>query len=137
MPQIQLQTRAHAAVDYEQQAQKLSLEQWSNGGDTDPPGKAVEAKFITPLDPVIETADSNRLPAVPLQEAHKINLLKNRSEGQPYHPVRPRGLTRFNQQDADIEAVNKRDLLQDDQESQTSRLDEAIPVLHTHPLFPP
>src|ERR1700742_1327615 len=126
MPQIQLQTRAHAAVDYEQQAQKLSLEQWSNGGDTDPPGKAVEAKFITPLDPVIETADGNRLPAVPVQEAHKINLLKNRSEGRLYHPTRPRGLSRFDRQHAGVGAVDKNELMKDDRQSESSRLDEAI-----------
>ncbi|EXJ56763.1 hypothetical protein A1O7_07107 [Cladophialophora yegresii CBS 114405] len=137
MSQTQLRTRAHAAVDYEEQAKKLSLEPSTNGQDPDASGHAVEATFITPLDPVIETADGNRLPAIPIQEAHKINLLKNRSEGRPYHPVRPRGLTRFDRQNAGVGAVDRNELLKDDQESESSRLDEAIPVLHTHPLFPP
>ncbi|KAJ9615557.1 hypothetical protein H2200_001632 [Cladophialophora chaetospira] len=137
MSQTQLRTQAHAAVDYEEQASKLSLEPSVDGQDVDAPGRAVEAKFITPLDPVIETADGNRLPSVPVQEAHKINLLKNHANGQPYEPVRPRGLTRFDRQDAGVGAVDKSELLMDDKESVSSRLNEAIPVMHTHPLFPP
>ena len=132
-----LRTQAHAAVHYQEQAHKLSLEPSKDGRDADTPGHAVEAKFITPLDPVIETSDGNRLPAIPVREAHKINLLKNRSEGRPYHPVRPRGLTRFNGQSDGLGAVDTGQLLKDDKASETSRLDEAIPVLHTHPLFPP
>ncbi|OQU93704.1 alpha/beta-hydrolase lipase domain-containing protein [Cladophialophora immunda] len=138
MSQTQLRTRAHAAVEYEQQAEKLSLESSSQTDDNgDRAGHAVEAKFITPLDPVIETTDGNRLPAVPVQEAHKINLLKSRSEGRPYRPGRPRGLSRFDRQRAGAGAVDRSELMKDDHESESSRLDEAIPVLHTHPLFPP
>ncbi|EXJ74008.1 uncharacterized protein A1O5_02302 [Cladophialophora psammophila CBS 110553] len=138
MLQTELRTRAHAAVDYEQQAEKLSLESSSRTTeDGDGHGHAVEAKFITPLDPVIETADGNRLPAVPIQEAHKINLLKSRSEGRPYRPGLPRGLSRFDRQTAGLGAVDRNEWAKDDKESEFSRLDEAIPVLHTHPLFPP
>ncbi|KAH0832747.1 hypothetical protein AYO21_00348 [Fonsecaea monophora] len=138
MSQTQLRSRAHAAVEYELQAQKLSLEPSSQtSDDADKPGHAVEAKFITPLDPVIETVDGNRLPAVPVQEAHKINLLKNRCEGRAYRPGRPRGLSRFDRQRAGPGKVDRNELMKDDQESESSRLDEAIPVLHTHPLFPP
>ena len=37
---------------------------------------AAEAKFITPLDPVIETANGGRLPVVPVEEGLKLNELK-------------------------------------------------------------
>jgi pimeloyl-ACP methyl ester carboxylesterase len=134
MSQTEVRYRPYAAaVQYEEQAQKLSLGK-SHEQDA---GRAVEARFITPLDPVIETADGNRLPAVPVQEAHKINLLKSRLENRPYRPGRPRGLSRFDRQNAGAGEVDHNQLLNDDHESESSRLDEAIPVLHTHPLFPP
>jgi pimeloyl-ACP methyl ester carboxylesterase len=140
MSQTQLRSRAHAAVDYAEQAKKLSLESDFQEPETETRGVAVKANFITPLDPVIETADGNRLPSVPVQEAHKINLLKDRSEGRPYRPesVRPRGLSRFEIPDGgDPAEVDRKALLREDHESETSRLDEAIPPSHTHPLFPP
>ncbi|KAK5230896.1 hypothetical protein LTR72_000076 [Exophiala xenobiotica] len=143
MSQTQLRTRARASVDYEHQAEKLSLDPDCSVHDGDANGVAVKATFITPLDPVIVTNDGNRLPSVPVQEAHKINILKARAEGRPHRPKvpRPRGLSRFDIQN-DIQnveknGVNREELLQDDRESETSRLDEALPPTHTHPLFPP
>lgn len=139
MSQTRLKSRAHAAVDYHQQAEKLSLGPAGLVTGEENHGVAVQAKFITPLDPVIETADGNRLPAVPVQEAHKINLLKNRSEGRPYcpAPARPRGLSRFDPQKVGEGEIDRKQLVREDHESETSRLGEAIPPLHTHPLFPP
>lgn len=140
MSQTELRTRAHAAVDYAQQSEQLSLEPPNRYLDEEEAqrGVAVKATFITPLDPVIETADGNRLPSVPVPEAHKINLLKDRSEGRAYdpHPVRPRGLSRFEKQDAG-EEVDRKERIREDHEGETSRLGEAIPPSHTHPLFPP
>lgn len=148
MSETQLRTRAHASVEYAQQSEKLSLDTSSETVDGEDHGVAVQAKFITPLDPVIETADGNRLPSVPVPEAHKINLLKHKAEGRPYRPgpVRPRGLSRFNLnedakaaepgRDKDATACRE-EQTQADHESTTSRLDEAIPPSHTHPLFPP
>lgn len=137
MSQTQLRSRAHAAVDYEQQAEKLSLESYSNAADGDDHGVAVKATFITPLDPVIETNDGNRLPSVPVPEAHRINLLKEKSEGRHYRPTRPRGLSRFDIFTEENADVDKKELLRGDQESERSRLEDAIPQSHTHPLFPP
>ncbi|KAK6383902.1 uncharacterized protein PV06_01230 [Exophiala oligosperma] len=145
MSQTQLRTRTRATVEYEHQAEKLSLEAGCNAhhhGDNDEEGArgvAVQANFITPLDPVIETSDGNRLPSVPVQEAHKINILKARAEGRPHRPKvpRPRGLSRFDVRNVEENDVNREELLRDDRESETSRLDEALPPSHTHPLFPP
>lgn len=164
MPQTQLRTSAHASVEYAQQVEKLSLEAThlengdahnNNDSTTNRDklrGVAVEAKFITPLDPVIETADGNRLPAVPIQEAHRINILRDRAEGRPSRELaRPRGLSRF--QDPDVfspplapplipadestDHVDDKDVLDEEKQSQLSRLDEVISPAHTHPLFPP
>ncbi|KIW19711.1 hypothetical protein PV08_00285 [Exophiala spinifera] len=139
MSQTQLRTRAHATVDYEHQAEKLSLDSGYNAHDDEAHGVAVQASFITPLDPVIETNDGNRLPSVPVQEAHKINILKARAEGRTHRPQapRPRGLSRFDVRNVEENDVNRDELLRDDRASETSRLDEALPPSHTHPLFPP
>ncbi|EXJ88425.1 hypothetical protein A1O1_05355 [Capronia coronata CBS 617.96] len=148
MSETQLRTRAHAGVEYALQSEKLSLESSSQTVDGEDHGVAVEAKFITPLDPVIETADGNRLPSVPVPEAHKINLLKHKAEGRSYRPtpVRPRGLSRFNlgedakptqaEQEVQADAAQEEEK-QADRESTDTHLDEAIPPSHTHPLFPP
>ncbi|EXJ78225.1 hypothetical protein A1O3_09386 [Capronia epimyces CBS 606.96] len=148
MSETQLRTRALASVEYAHQSEKLSLETSGQTIDGADHGVAVQAKFITPLDPVIETADGNRLPSVPVPEAHRINLLKHQAEGRPYHPspTRPRGLSRFDvveaataaqaEQKQEAHAAQEQQT-QADHESTNSRLDEAIPPSHTHPLFPP
>jgi Partial alpha/beta-hydrolase lipase region len=66
---------------YSQQSQKLShLGHDDPGAGTD--NAAVEAKFITPIDSVIETTNGERLPAVPLDEARKLNTLKTGAEDE-------------------------------------------------------
>lgn len=139
MSQTQLRSRAHAAVDYVDQVEKLSLDPVNQENRQDQHGVAVEAKFITPLDPVIETADGNRLPAVPVQEAHKINVLKDQSEGRGGRrpPTPPPGLSRFAQSDASGDGLDQQTLAQEDRKSASRRLGDAIPPTATHPLFPP
>jgi hypothetical protein len=75
MSTTQVTSCSESSAEYVRQSEKLSLASESTSGST-----AVEAKFITPLDPVIQTADGNRLPAVPVDEAHKINTLKHQAE---------------------------------------------------------
>lgn len=114
-----------AAVQYESLSTQLSLES-SDNEIRDTRGAAVQAKFITPLDPVIETATGDRLPAVPLEEAHKINLLKEKADG---HEV-PQAET----------SRQKKHLfrgLHESSDSEGDNLDVALPPLRTHPLFPP
>ncbi|KAI0863178.1 Alpha/Beta hydrolase protein [Xylaria cubensis] len=66
---------ASTAADFANQAEKLSLTKPLNAEDLD--SVAVEAQFVTAEDAVIVTADGNRLPAVPLQEAYKLNVLRD------------------------------------------------------------
>ncbi|MCV5163723.1 hypothetical protein OFB65_25575, partial [Escherichia coli] len=40
----------------------------------------VEAIFVAPQDAVIVTSDGNRLPAVPVTEAYKLNVLRDEAE---------------------------------------------------------
>ena len=51
------------------------------------PTRAVKAIFVTPLDPVIETEDGGRLPVVPVEEAIKLNRLKEKAEAGETNPT--------------------------------------------------
>lgn len=66
------QQLAHNAVEFAHQSSKLAHRQPSPSD----PSTALQAHFVTPQDPVIITTDGSRLPGVPLQEAHKLNILK-------------------------------------------------------------
>lgn len=78
-PKVVGKKLAETAVQFTQQAEKLS-HQHPTGED---PGVAIEAQFVTPHDPVIITSDGKRLPGVPLQEAHKLNVLREELQGKP------------------------------------------------------
>lgn len=68
------------ASELARHAEKLSLLPPGSDNEIFRATTAVEAKFITPQDPIIETADGGRLPAVPLPEAIKLNELKEKAE---------------------------------------------------------
>src|SRR4051812_4987698 len=91
MAQVQLKNKVENAIEYAHQAEKLSLKARDKRSDAASGTTAVEAKFITPLDPVVETADGSRLPAVPLEEAEKLNALRTGLEGR--HPPDPDPVT--------------------------------------------
>lgn len=140
MSQTQLQSPAsHASIDYEDQVEKLSLEPLTQVDDQEQHGVAVEAKFITPLDPVIETSDGNRLPAVPVPEAHKINVLKERAERRDTQrpPAPPHGLSRLGESDSSADGCDRQTLVQEERTRESTSLADAIPPTRTHPLFPP
>lgn len=128
MCQTKSLTASQAAAEYDNLSKNLSLDLPNHGAQV-AQGVAVQAKFITPLDPVIETATGDRLPAVPLEEAHKINALKETVDG---HSAA--------QADSHSEAGYEKRLSQSqrsDTNDQSEKLDLALPPLRTHPLFPP
>ena len=73
-------TKAQIAIDFAQQAERLSLLPHKKGDADTAATTAVEAKFITPLDPVIELANGGRLPAIPIEEASELNRLHDELE---------------------------------------------------------
>ena len=73
-------SKAKAAVQYAKHAEKLSLLPHDAPIEDREPTAAVQAKFITPQDPVIETSDGGRLPTVPLAEAVELNRLKEEAQ---------------------------------------------------------
>ncbi|KAI9740286.1 MAG: hypothetical protein M1834_004864 [Cirrosporium novae-zelandiae] len=78
MASISTHDKVAVAIDFAHQAEKLSLRPRDSQDSAET--TAIEAKFITPQDVVIETANGGRLPGVPLEEAHKLNLLKDQVE---------------------------------------------------------
>ena len=110
-----------SAIDYVNHAEKLSLLLQNPGNQEAQATTAVRAKFITPRDPVIETADGNRLPTVPVAEASKLNELKDQVKTSK-------------------EVSNNNNILPNRSSGQSNTTDaplsDAYPPQRTHPLFP-
>ncbi|KAI1150596.1 Alpha/Beta hydrolase protein [Nemania diffusa] len=136
------------AADFVNQSAKLSLKKPLSPGD--PGSVAVEARFVTPDDAVIVTADGNRLPPVPLQEAYKLNALRDEMNSevleQRANPEGPEGseielasLTRRNEGRFAAKFVFEPPLGENGEASQRLMGDSkrSMPPSHTHPLFPP
>ncbi|KAH8675823.1 Alpha/Beta hydrolase protein [Xylariales sp. PMI_506] len=134
---------AQAAVRFTQQAEKLSLQ--TTQSNENPESVAVEARFITPQDPVIVTAEGSRLPAVPLEEAWKLNKLKADLHGESPKSIIQQGheLQEESQQDAQGELAQAvRDTTTSSNGKSIQRqtegsLGKSMPPSHTNPLFPP
>ncbi|CAJ2501678.1 Uu.00g045310.m01.CDS01 [Anthostomella pinea] len=143
---------AHRAVEFAQQAEKLSHHTVQN--NEHPDAVAVEAVFVTPQDPVIVTADGNRLPAVPLEEAHKLNMLKEELKNEsPQHAIEHIEENEHAEEEEDEHAPpdtragedSTKNLLNISsdangsamQKSARGSLEQSMPPSHTNPLFPP
>jgi pimeloyl-ACP methyl ester carboxylesterase len=126
-----------AAIKFAHQAEKLSHIKPSHSLDGS--GTAIEAEFITPQDPVIKTADGNRLPGVPLEEAEKLNGLKAEIEGEPSEVIEQVAPEQPIENDTTIK--DSRSYLPQDkatiQKSGEGSLRRAMPPSRTNPLFPP
>ncbi|KAK2611030.1 hypothetical protein N8I77_004413 [Diaporthe amygdali] len=131
----------HSAVEFAKQAQKLSHK---HPEEDDSKDVAAEALFVTPRDPVVATTDGHRLPGVPLEEAHKLNILKEELEHD--QPAVTRGST-----DETLQTHGSHDPSEPHkvvkvpsvrngnsvQKSAEGSLRRAMPPSHTNPLFPP
>ncbi|KAI0972501.1 Alpha/Beta hydrolase protein [Xylaria arbuscula] len=129
---------ANTAVEFAKQSEKLSLEKPL--GPENPNSVAVRAQFVTPEDAVIVTADGNRLPAVPLQEAYKLNVLRHglnsaasgNSDGEfaartpPDETLTARLLSNTSPQEDGVAPSPS-----------AGDLHNSMPPSHTNPLFPP
>ncbi|KLU87694.1 sterol esterase 2 [Magnaporthiopsis poae ATCC 64411] len=142
-----------SAAKFAKQSEKLSHLTHTDSGDD----AAVEARFVTPHDPVIVTAEGNRLPAVPLQEAHKLNILRealeetqdtqaaassSSSSSSPAHASDASSAAAGAERCADQSPANLTKALRDAngkslQKSGEGSLRRSMPPSHTNPLFPP
>lgn len=137
---------AHSAVEFAKQSQKLSHKNPEEDGSSD--DVAAQALFVTPRDPVIATAEGHRLPGVPLEEAQKLNILKDdleqghsaaaqvQSNGSADHAVEPSASPDHDEPHPAFTAppVPNGKALQKTSEGSLRR---AMPPSHTNPLFPP
>ena len=118
---------------FTRQAEKLSLQAHDIENENSKATAAVEARFITPVDPVIETADGSRLPTVPLKEALELNRLREEAGSSTKRE-------RQNNDKAERAESLKESPLPDHESPQSPRTEEslrtAIPPSRTHPLFP-
>ncbi|TEA18644.1 Sterol esterase 2 [Colletotrichum sidae] len=132
---------ADTAVEFAHQAEKLSHQKHENNNDE----VAVEARFVTPQDPIIVTSQGHRLPGVPLEEAHKLNILKDELRDGP-------AVVKIKQgdevQDEVANATESSERAQrvislpEDQDGKSLQRPEGslrrqTPPSHTNPLFPP
>lgn len=136
---------AHSAVEFARQSQKLSHKNPEEDGSDN---VAAQALFVTPRDPVIATAEGHRLPGVPLEEAHKLNILKEDLEGD--QPAAAQAQSNGNA-DQTSEAHGSHDPAESPkaftappvpngkslQKTSEGSLRRAMPPSHTNPLFPP
>lgn len=127
-----------AGIKYAHQAEKLSHVKPDHKSDGS--GTAIEAHFITPQDPVIQTAGGNRLPGVPLAEAEKLNSLKEEIEGEPSEVIEELALQQQVRGNVPPKDDSRSHSPQDKatiQRSGEGSLRRAMPPSRTNPLFPP
>lgn len=125
-------SKAKAAVQFAKHAEKLSLLPQDASPNDRGPTAAVEAKFITPQDPVIETSGGGRLPAVPLAEAVELNRLKE--EAQRPGSTQGKQVSYTKQDGEEVTSLDGHTSQQS--ERAEAPLRGAIPSSRTHPLFP-
>ncbi|KAL2204972.1 alpha/beta-hydrolase [Sarocladium strictum] len=134
--------REHTASKLAGQAKKLAHNEF--GGEES--NVAIRAQFVTPNDPVIVTSDGNRMPGVPLEEAHKLNALREEAEGVPETVEIKQGdetqETITNTKHGEVQKHKTVDLPPnknglDMQKSGGGTLKRQQPPSHTNPLFPP
>jgi len=125
---------------YARQAERLGhlrpSQENTNTGNT----RATEAHFVTAHDPVIVTASGERLPVAPIDEALKLNQLKDRLEGREPQAA-PKSKIR-EEKDGTIHGTVHGSQPPDRESIESSKQDdaplhEAIPPSRTNPLFPP
>lgn len=125
-----------SAIEYSHQAKKLAQYKPHQEDESTGSTQAAEAKFVTPLDPVIETTDGKRLPAIPVGEAATLNKLKDEVEGQRPRTT-PSGAVRESKDGTAHGAWGSRPNSTEEADEMGAPLAEATPPSKTNPLFPP
>lgn len=131
--------RAAAAKEFGRQARRLAHLQPKQENDVTGSTQAVEARFVTPLDPVVVTAGGARLPTIPVDEALKLNRLRDEMDGRDARSP-PRGNHREGK-DGTAHGTSLQSPQSDGQRRSGSNgpdtsLQESLPQQRTNPLFP-
>lgn len=121
---------------FAKQAQLLAHLRPSQEDNSTGSTQASEAKFITAHDPVVETTQGQRLPAVPIDEALKLNHLKDELEGREPQEAPKSGIRQEKQGTTHGSAPPDREGIESGKQNDAP-LREAVPPSRTNPLFPP
>ncbi|KAJ4990161.1 sterol esterase [Stagonosporopsis vannaccii] len=131
-------TKAQAAVEFARQAERLGQYAPGQEDEATGPTQAVEARFVTPQDPVIQTAAGGRLPAVPIEEATKLNKLKDILEDRDPSESEPAAGELRESKDGTVHGVRpRRDDKEDQMKGTDAPLGESKAPSRTNPMFPP
>ncbi|KIW07566.1 uncharacterized protein PV09_01522 [Verruconis gallopava] len=129
--------KARIAVEFSKQSERLGLVKQKHAYEST--GRlAAQANFVTAQDPIIQTRNGGRLPAVPLDEALKLNRLRDELEGNNSNDSRPAVFATREGLDGTIHGIEPPQELEEQQSSKADApLERAIPPTKTNPLFPP
>ena len=127
------ESRTSTAIGFVHQSEKLSLQAHYAKDEKSKGAMAVGARFITPQDPVIETDNGARLPAVPLKEALELNRLRDQVEGRSTSGRQKRDPAHSNHEEL-VEESSQAEPTQSERPDASLR--NAVPPSRTNPLFP-
>ncbi|KAF2252969.1 alpha/beta-hydrolase [Trematosphaeria pertusa] len=130
-------SKTKAAIEFAQQAERLG--QYAPGQENEATGstQAVEARFVTAQDPVIQTADGGRLPAVPIDEATKLNKLRDIVDHRDPSQNEPVKAEARESKDGTIHGVRPEKPHSRESGKADAPLGAQHPPSRTNPLFPP
>ncbi|KAH6849503.1 Alpha/Beta hydrolase protein [Alternaria alternata] len=130
-------SKTQAAADFAHQAERLGQytpdQEDENTGST----QAVQAHFITPQDPVVETANGHRLPAVPLEEATKLNQLRDSIDDRDPAQKEPLEPRLREAKDGTVHGLLPKEAEMDGEGKSDVPLGDSKAPWKTNPLFPP
>lgn len=130
--------KVNYAIQFAQHAERLGFdrtEEYSEKGEPIHSSGAIEAKFITPQDPIVLTADGSRLPAIPVDEALELNRLRDKVDGRDPRSRSPAPEAIRISKDGTIHGRGRRHVSNPSAESDSS-LHDSLPPSRTNPLFP-
>lgn len=138
-------SKTQPAIEFAHQAERLAQYTVEQEEKYDLPStQAVEAKFVTAQDPVIETANGGRLPAVPIDEALKLNQLKDQLEDRETNGEIPVPSEIRKAKDGTVHGLHReamgskeREAMDNSSARSGATLNQASVPSRTSPLFPP
>lgn len=129
-------SKTRAAIEFAHQAERLAQHSPSQEDEFTGSTQAVEAKSVTGQDPVVETADGGRFPAVPIEEATKLNRLRDILDDRD--PSQNESVQNgIREADGSIHGARPSDGESKQSTNPKAPLRQAVPPSRTNPLFPP
>ena len=136
--EVKLKSKARPAIEFAHQAERLAQYTVDQENEETGSTQAVEAKFITAQDPVVVTADGYRLPAAPLEEAIKLNRLKDEIDGRNSSSNGEVQFRTREAKDGTLHGIRRPNEPEKQISSEVEApLGKVVPLARTNPMFPP